>query len=332
MSAMNLRRRLGIWGGAAVIQMALLLAALWIGVRPVPPPREIHYPQKVPSPTLQREARRAQEETLARLNRAQGPPAQAQVEQLLQSLQPLPDLPPIQPVEALKGMKALVPLPTAFRQSAESAFAGLQEDAFEAPEPVTFLGETLAARRILLLIDVSASVKSKMEQAGLPLSALRDEVLRLIEDLSPDHLFGIVQFSRKWLPFETQLLPATTVVKARASEWMHSKFRTTGTSGRNWQSGQPNGIEGVLRTAFAASPQIDEVILLSDGDFQTTPPGGGGRDVSPAELDALTRELLNAAPGTPRLRLLAFCPEPEALPALRQWARCFGDGTLRTFP
>jgi hypothetical protein len=153
------------------------------------------------------------------------------------------------------------------------------------------------------------------------MNQLREEVHRFVDQLGPNHLFGIIQFTRKWDRFREELLPATEAVRADAREWINSSFRTTGTSGRGWTGGQPNGIEAVLQAAFTMDPQIDEIFIVSDADFQRTPPGGGGQDVPWSELRDLTKRLQQQSIGQARLRLLCFYPPEEGLADLRAWTR-----------
>lgn len=189
------------------------------------------------------------------------------------------------------------------------------------PEPVEFMGRSLAAQRMVLVFDVSSSVKGKMERAGMSLEALREAVLELLEQLGPNHLFGMVQFTRKWLVFREELVPATEAMKAEARRWMEADFRTTGTAGRNWSGGSVNGIEAVLEAAFGMDARLDEIVLVSDGDFYRTPPGGGGQKVPWGELRERTRRLQAESMGTTRLRVLAFLPPEAERVSLRGWVR-----------
>jgi len=324
------RRRLMLIAGLAVGFQGLLLGlAVLIGVMDPQPPREARLKVPPASVTASRERQQALDKQLAKLNRMQKEGLNELMNEVLDSARPeisvsRPDL-----QQSFQAMAAMLPA-SSFFQDSTAAFSGMDAgDALPLPDPVSFMGESLSATRIVLLLDVSGSVKSKIERAGLSMEALREEVHKFIDQLGPNHLFGIVQFSRKWQVFREELVPATASIKEEARQWLSRSFRTTGTSGRNWSGGPPNGIEGVLRAAFAMDPQIDQIFLVSDGDFQRTPPGGGGQDVPWADLRRLTSLLQESSIGETRLRALCFYPPEEALPDLRAWIRENGTGTVR---
>ena len=76
-------------------------------------------------------------------------------------------------------------------------------------------------------------------------------------------------------------------------------------------------------------PQIDEIFIVSDADFQRTPPGGGGQNVPWGQLRELTKILQQESIGETRLRILCFYPPEDALPDLKAWVRENGEGTVR---
>lgn len=324
------------WRKAAVVaslavglQGIILLLALLIGVLDPQPPKEARLKLPDGSPAQQRQQRKQLDDQLARLNRIQQGSLERLMDPIMESTLPDVAVPRPELVTSMQAMGAMLPMDNLFAGSMDAFAGGADADALPPPEPVTFLGENLTAKRIVLLLDVSASVKSKMERAGVSMDQLRSEVLTFIDQLGPNHLFGIIQFTRNWQAFREQLLPATRRVQQEARDWINSQFRTTGTSGSNWTRGSPNGIEGVLATAFAMDPAIDEVFLVCDGDFQRTPAGGGGQDVPWEQLRQLTRELQQQSMGTARLRVLCYFPPEEALADLRAWVMENGKGTLR---
>lgn len=321
-----------IFLGALVLagQGLLLLLAVLIGVMdPVLPKEATFVPPADDGSHAASERQQAVKQQLAAFNRLQQTLADPSMNAIMETLHPeFPsDLPAIGP--SLEAMGALLEGSLQPMMDSPGALPMGQGADLPAPDTVEFLGEQIQARRIILLLDVSASVKSKLERAGLPISDLREEVLRFIDQLGPDHLFGIIQFTRKWEAFRPELLPATTRVKDSAKDWMRSSFRTNGIAGSNWKSSSRNGIEGVLEAAFSMSPQIDEIFLLSDGDFQRSLPNGGGQDVPWNELRHLTRSLQGSNLGEARLRLLCFHPPAKAVPSLKEWARENGNGSLQ---
>jgi hypothetical protein len=327
------RKRLLVVGVAGGLQALILGIALVVGVMETAPVKEATFKASGDTRTEALEARQAMREAVAELDRLQAQGADAVEMALLEAMAPeLPEVGELVPSAAMAGLGSLLPT-TGLTGPALGTLEGLGEQG-NLPElaPVAFLGEELNAQRIVLLLDVSGSVKTKMERGGLPMQRLREEVTRFIGQLGPNHLFGIVQFTRKWDPFKEELVPATEVMKAEARAWMQTSFRTSGTSGSNWRGGYPNGIEAVLMEAFRMDPELDEIVLVSDGDFQRTPPGGGGQDVSIAALRNLTRQLQEEMIGQTRLNLLCFYPPPSAVAALRAWARENGEGRFTVRP
>jgi hypothetical protein len=325
------RKSLLVGGLALGLQGGILGLAVLIGVLEVQPPQEARLKVPPGSPTRQREQQQTLEKQLARLNRLQKQGMDRLMEPVLDAARP--EIPASRPdlAQSMQAMGAMLPVGTFFQNDLAGLTEGIEADILPPPDPVSFLGETLNAKRIVLLLDVSASVKSKMERAGVSMEKLRQEVHQFVDQLGPNHLFGIIQFTRNWDTFEMELLPATTAVKERAREWINSSFRTTGTSGRGWTRGSPNGIEGVLSAAFAMDAELDEIFLVSDCDFQRTPPGGGGQDVPWPQLRELTRTLQEESIHDTRLRVLCFYPPEDALPLIRAWVRENGPGTLRVF-
>jgi hypothetical protein len=316
-------------GAAIALQVAIIGLALLVGVLDPAPPRETLLKVPPGSPIVLRERRREANDQIARLNRMKSDSLKRLMDPVIDATRP--DLPLQRPdlVQSVLAMGSILPVGDLFQASTEAFGTAMDEDALPPPDPVEFLGETLTAKRIVLLLDVSGSVKSKMERAGLSMDQLRREVASFINQLGPNHLFGIIQFTRNWQAFRDQLVPATGEIKQAAHEWMNGSFRTTGTAGSHWTHGSPNGIEGVLAAAFAMDPHLDEVFLLSDADFQRTPPGGGGQDVPWPQLRGLTRSLQDQSISTTRLRVLCFFPPQETLPDLRAWVSENGPGTLR---
>lgn len=213
---------------------------------------------------------------------------------------------------------------SAFSDTA-SATAPLEMDF----DTAIFMGQSVTARRILLIVDISASVKSKVERSGRSMELIREEVRTFVESLSAGHLFGILQFSRSWDSFRNEMVPATTAMKTEARQWLEHSFRTSGTSGRNWKRPSPDGIIGVLRAAFAFDEELDEIILLSDGDFQTSLPGGGGKDVPWSEIQRLSRALQEDRFQPVRISMISFYPEPQHARAMHLWTRNQRDGWLK---
>lgn len=319
-------------GGVALLcQAAVIGLAVFIGIMEPPAPREAKLKLPAGSKSKFKEQQQQVSDRIAKLERINKAQLGKLMDPLMQSMEL--DIPVSQPdlIQSFQAMGAMLPMESCFANQMSAFTDGIEADDLLPPEPVSFLGESLQAKRIVLLLDVSASVKTKIERAGLSMEKLKQEVYAFVDQLGPNHLFGIIQFTRNWNCFEAELLPATEKVRNRARDWINRSFRTTGTSGRNWTRGNPNGLEGVLTAAFGMSPEIDDIFIVSDGDFQRTPPGGGGQDVPWADLRKLTKALQDQSMTDTRLRFLCFYPPEDALPDLRAWIRENGGGSLRIF-
>lgn len=322
-------RRIALIGLVLTGQAAILILALLIGVLDSPIPEKAAYRPPAQDPNRQQaEKRKEAAKQLARFNRLQKSTTVQSMSRITELTHP--SLETTMPNTAMTLDYVTSSLEAALQSSIGHGMQGALGSGTELPlpDPVEFLGEQIRASRIIILVDVSASVKTKLNKAGMPITELREELIRLIEQLGPNHLFSIIQFTRKWEAFSKSLLPATSSVKEDAVQWMRQSFRTTGTSGRSWINGTPNGIEAVLQLAFSMNPQIDQIILLSDGDFQRSLPQGGGQDVPWQDLRRLTKSLQEQNLGQAQLRLICYLPPDSAIPHLKNWARENGDAKV----
>ena len=136
---------------------------------------------------------------------------------------------------------------------------------------MSFFGIQSTGKRILLLFDVSTSVVNKANAAGVPLSKIQKETADLIGKLPITARFGIIQFTRNYKPFSTELVPATDQNRAAALQWIETEWVESGmmaASGKVVRN--PQGLVGVLE--LAAKMQPDVIFLISDASFQWTPP------------------------------------------------------------
>jgi len=240
------------------------------------------------------------------------------------STEPLPDLPEIPEMNRDKfpdSPNAAVPvLQSSLSQVLPSSLQKLRMASMEDPPAVAFLGESAAARSVVLAIDISASVKTKVESAGSSMRAIRKAALDLVDQLGPNTLFTMLQFSRRWDLFEARFVPGTVRFKANAKNWLEADLKMDGSAGRNWHKGPPDGIEGVLAACHDLGTGPDLIIIVSDGDFQTTPPGGGSRDVAWEVIDRFLTERTRKDGRPPRLHWHLFQPPADDEEAARKTA------------
>jgi len=170
---------------------------------------------------------------------------------------------------------------------------------------VSFFGIEDQATRIVIAFDISSSVVNKAKKSGVSIQRIQEETARLINGLNSNTLFGLIQFSRNYDPFQSYLVTGTQANKASALEWLKSEFRTNGVSGRNWIRKPVNGIESVMDAVFAYQPDV--VFLISDGSFQRSGPGGrGSENVDWTELRRRINRLQEEAESRVRIHFIGF--------------------------
>lgn len=185
----------------------------------------------------------------------------------------------------------------------------------------SFMGIQSSGKRILLLFDVSTSVKTKAERSGVPLSRIREETLNLLKQLPISSRFGMIQFTQNYKPFTRELLPATDPNREAAKQWMETEWVEAGTmpSSRKVTS-NPRGLPGVLE--FAATLQPDVIFMISDASFQA------GRTTIPwDEIKKVVKGPLQAGEGC-KLNFIGFEMKPEDKREIGSIARSTG-GRMR---
>ena len=165
---------------------------------------------------------------------------------------------------------------------------------------ISFLGVTSTGTRVVLLFDISKTVNNSAARAEVPMEAIRDKVVELIDSVGINTTFGIGQFARSYAFFDKELLPASDPNKARAKEWLAKWFSTTGSLSRstpNYVSGSA-GFLVVLEEAFKLKPDL--IYIVSDGGFYR----GSGYDKIP--YDEINRRLRELQDGLPKPATINF--------------------------
>lgn len=235
---------------------------------------------------------------------------QLTTESLLANTPPLPAVPDVEftPVEneamvsesdALFGQSGLMGALGALSSQASS---------------VSFLGITEEASRFVIIVDTSVTVVNAVTAAGSSMEAIRDEAIRMVRSLNANTLFGFIQHSRNYDPFQNNLIPATVANKELALEWLGREFRTDG-SGSGWRSGPPvqgdrNGILTILNFAFDMQPDV--IFLISDGGYFASTTDGGQRPVPIDDVLDLIRDRQNDLPDDARIHAIHF-PDPRGI-------------------
>jgi len=174
----------------------------------------------------------------------------------------------------------------------------------------SFLGIQSDAKRVILLFDVSSSVVNKAEKSGMPLSRLKDETRKLIENLSISTRFNLVQFTQNYQFFQNELVPASDPNKELALAWVENEWTEAGqmSSRKKGVISNDQGLIEVLAKAFAMQP--DAVFLISDGSFQWRPEGGI-KDIPYREVKSVMRDARNEDGQDIALHFIGFQMESE---------------------
>ena len=168
---------------AMILQAGIIGLAIFIGIMDPPQPREAKLKIPAGSKSKFKEQQQQVNDRLAKLDRLNKAEMGELMEPLMQSMEaqipvPQPDL-----SQSFQAMGSMLPTDTMFKNDMTAFTDGIEADDLPPPEPVSFLGESLRAKRIVLLLDVSSSVKTKVERAGLSMEKLRNEVHTFVDQL-----------------------------------------------------------------------------------------------------------------------------------------------------
>ncbi len=189
-----------------------------------------------------------------------------------------------------------------------------------------FFGVRDSGRRIVVVVNTSASVVRKAAARGVSIEQLQDEAARLVEGLESGTLFGIVQFSQGTKQFSEYLAPALVKNKRQAEAWVREELR-----GNPPVSDQDLlGHEAALAAAMALQPDL--IFLVTDGSLnRRTAKAGGGYSYPKISFEQFLgfaeRQVLNSG-NKPRLHVVGFELGDTEREGLLRLAKRFG-GSLR---
>jgi len=192
---------------------------------------------------------------------------------------------------------------------------------------ISFLGVKDSASRVLIVFDISGSVVNAMNDAGVPMTDIRNETIRLIENLNANTLFGLIQHSRQYETFQNSLVPATIGNKEAAIRWMNEEFETRGYLSGSKYKGE-DGVAAVLEAAFDMEPEI--IFLLSDGSYQRTSANGGHENIPWDELEDRIEGRQSQLAKEARIHTIGFAVDPRDRKGYSDIAGR-NDGKFRTF-
>lgn len=185
----------------------------------------------------------------------------------------LPDLPDVQVQDTL----ALDPSLDGLNAAALAGAAGMGSAQGMAGgggtgSGMSFFGIRAQAERVLLIVDISQSVLTKAQRAGVPMSNVKEEALELIGGLGVNVHFGMIQMARNYMLFQDELIPATDANKTLALEWIENEWIEEGQMPRRRSVvSNPRGLAGVLERAFQMRPDV--IFIVSDANFYWHPDG-----------------------------------------------------------
>ncbi|MFC0538627.1 hypothetical protein ACFFKJ_22060 [Pelagicoccus mobilis] len=147
-----------------------------------------------------------------------------------------------------------------------------------------FFGVKDSGRRIVIVVNTSASVVRKAAAKGVSIERLQDEALRLVEGLQAGTLFGLVQFSQGTKVFSEHLAPALVRNKRALKEWIARELR----GNPKIEDQELLGHEAALALALRWQPDL--VFLVTDGSLnRRTLKAGGGYAYPKISFDELLR-------------------------------------------
>lgn len=184
---------------------------------------------------------------------------------------------------------------------------------------MSFFGVKAEGDRILLLFDVSASVVSKAEAAGIPLERIQEETMKMIDTLPISSQFSLIQFTGNYMPFTEELIAATPGNKELAQQWVEEKWITSGGLSAATAGAVSNyrGVVGVLEKAIEMRPEV--IFLISDASFQWRPDGGNSYpDIPYDEIKDVVKKLEDASRQDVPIHFIAFEPKDDDA---KEWSR-----------
>lgn len=113
--------------------------------------------------------------------------------------------------------------------------------------PNTYYGIPICAKRIVFVLDTSASMR------GQPIEAAKMSLLKTIESLPESVSFDIVMFDQSPNVFQPRLIPATPQAKQMAAQVVMSRGLKLGTASH-----------AALNSAYSLDPEA--IYFLSDGE------------------------------------------------------------------
>jgi len=191
----------------------------------------------------------------------------------------------------------------------------------------SFFGVQDSGRRIVIVVNTSASVVRKARNQGVSIEAIHEEVVSLIDNLDSGTLFGIVQFSQGSRRFAPYLAPAISRNKEAASHWTRKEMR----GNPKVESELLLGHEGGLKLAVDMEPDL--IFLVTDGVLNKRVRVDGAYKYPEIPYEILIGSVeadLRRSGARTRIHAIGFELNDKDRRGLERLTRRFG-GTLREF-
>ena len=190
-----------------------------------------------------------------------------------------------------------------------------------------FFGVQDSGRRIVIVVNISASVVRKARNQGVSIDKIHNEVVSLIDSLDSGTLFGIVQFSQGSRRFAHYFAPSITRNKEAATQWVLEELR--GNPKVNDES--LIGHEGGLKLTVDMEPDL--IFLVTDGVINKRVKAAGTYKYPEIPYDVLIGSIdrdLRRLGARMRIHVIGFELKDKDRPGLERLTRRFG-GTARVF-
>ena len=236
----------------------------------------------------------------------------------------LPDLPNL-PLDVVPDPSAIVTETTLMGTGGQGAGGGSGDGSGGGGggemSGISFFGISAQAKSVIVIFDISKSVQTKAEKAGVSITKIKEETTKMIDGLSINTTFNLFQFSRIYQPFNEKMMAPNQTNKEGAKAWLEKEFRTDGSLPRSAKGakspgpGQDTGITFVLDAALALQPST--IFLISDGSFQSE---NYSTKVPWDQVEAVVKKYDNAAEPT-KIFFVGFEMKPEDKKAMADIVR-----------
>ncbi len=311
---------------ALIVQCVLLAVTVFVIVLDTPDSEPPRFEGKASVAVKKEDFKEMQQrERFMQRMRQLDPIQRLSVDSVLNSeLPPMPDL----PVEAFElDGEDLEMLEDAGAMLEQSGLMGGSMQGKGNSSAAAFFGVQDSGRRIVIVVNTSASVVRKARNQGVSIEAIHEEVVTLINSLDSGTLFGLVQFSQGSRRFAPYLAPAIKRNKEAANHWTKKEMR-----------GNPKvdselllGHEGGLKLAVDMEPDL--IFLVTDGVLNKRVKVNGSYQYPEIPYEILIGSIednLRRLGSRTRIHAIGFELSDKDRRGLERLTRRFG-GTLREF-